>query len=327
MFYRPIKIICLVFTTSVWCQYVPPQFQHVPQYVPPPIPQYTQIRPNKSDKFSKVIYQFSQEPVDVVIPCVAKDLETLEISIEGIRKNGKNLGRIIIISKEKLTDSVEWFDEANFPFTKEEMALEIFRGDEEKTQEYLNTPGMRIGWLYQQMLKLYATLVIPDISSNVLVMDADVIFLNPVEFTSPTGGPYFSVGREYMKEYFDHIDRLLPGIRRVHSQYSGIAHHMLLQRPIIEDLFDLISKQHKTDAWRAFCRCIDPQEIFKSPFSEYETYFNFTLLRTDQGAIRHLRWTDVFNLRTMEHLRRSGYSYIACHEWWRTLNGEPLWGR
>ena len=278
-----------------------------------------------SADFKKVMYAFSDEWIDVVIPCVAKDLETLELSIAGIRKNGKRLGRIIVVSKEKLTDSAEWFDEAAFPFSKADMALEIYHGDAEAAQEFLSSPNTRIGWMYQQMLKLYATFVIPGISSNVLVLDADVIFLNPVEFMSGTNTPYFAVGREYMLPYFQHAARLLTGLKRVQVQYSGIAHHMLLQRPILEDLFELIYAQHGVEAWRAFCRCVDLEEVYKSPFSEYEVYFNFVQLRTNQAGIRHLRWMDVFNLRNMEWYRRSGYSYIACHEWWRTLHNEPLW--
>lgn len=276
-------------------------------------------------KIQKVIYHFSDEPVDVVIPCVRKDLETLEISIEGIRKNGKNVRRIIVVSKESLTASAEWFDESLFPFTKEEMSFEIFHGDAIAAREYLASPKNRLGWMYQQMLKLYAPFVIPGISSNVLVLDADVIFLNPVEFLSPIHGPYFAVGREYMLPYFEHAARLLPGLHRVNIQQSGVAHHMLLQRQILEDLFALINEHHNTDAWRAFCRCVDLEEIFKSPFSEYEIYFNFVMLRTSQGVVRNLRWMDVFNLRSMELHRRMGYSYIACHEWWRTLHNEPLW--
>ena len=280
----------------------------------------------REEKFKKVMYQFSDEEIDVVIPCVRKDLETLELSINGIRKNGKNVRRVIIVSKEPLTDSAEWFDEAKFPFTKWDVAVEMFQGDEEAAAEYSASPRSRIGWLYQQLLKLYATFVIPDISSNVLVLDADVIFLNPVEFMSPiTNGPYFSVGREYHKAYFDHAARLLPGIKRVNMQHSGIAHHMLLQRPILEDLFGLISAHHGMDAWKAFCRCIDLEEKYKSPYSEYEVYFNFTMLRTNQGSVRNLRWSDVFNLKNMEWYRKTGYAYIACHEWWRTLNNEPLW--
>ena len=44
----------------------------------------------QAEKWQKVTYQFPDEMIDVVIPCVRKDLETLELAIEGIRKNGKH---------------------------------------------------------------------------------------------------------------------------------------------------------------------------------------------------------------------------------------------
>ena len=46
----------------------------------------------------------------------------------------------------------------------------MFHGDAEKAREFLASPVTRIGWIYQQLLKLYAPFVIPGISSNVLVL-------------------------------------------------------------------------------------------------------------------------------------------------------------
>jgi len=276
--------------------------------------------PQKSE-IPKITYTFSSEPIDVVIPCVRKDLLTLEKCIEGIRKNGKNIRRVIVLSKEPLTSSAEWFDENTFSFTRHDLAVEIFHGDVQQAEEFIASPNTRISWIYQQLLKFYVPFTIPDISSNVLILDADVIFLNPVEFTNSTGGPYFIPAREYIVPYFQHAAKLLPGLRRVYAQHSGIAHHMLFQRPILEDLFQLITTQHQTEPWRAICRCIDINELYRSCMSEYEIYFNFVTLRTDQGVLHPLKWDQVHTLHNLAHYQRMGYAYVACPEWFRKLYG------
>ena len=70
-------------------------------------------------------YSLNHEPLDVVIPCADKDIETLEFCIQGIKKN---LGarRIIVVSPYPLTHQAEWFDEKQYPFTPIEIAQYIF---------------------------------------------------------------------------------------------------------------------------------------------------------------------------------------------------------
>ena len=47
---------------------------------------------------------------------------------------------------------------------------------------YVSKKEKRIGWYYQQLLKQYAPFVIPKISSNVLILEPDTIFLKQVTF-------------------------------------------------------------------------------------------------------------------------------------------------
>jgi len=278
-----------------------------------------------SAQIPKVTYTFSTEPIDVVIPYHPKDFETIELCIKGIRENGKNVRRIIVISDKPYTTSAEWFDENSYPFSKADVALEIFHGDQEKATEFLTHPKTRIGWIFQQLLKLYAASVIPNISSNVLILDADVIYFKPTDFIDPSGQPYFLPGTNDTKEYFEHAAKLLNGLHRVYPDKSGIVHHMLFQRPILDDLFHLISLQHQTEAWRAICRCVDLNEIYKSCLSEYEIYFNFVMQRTTQRTLRRLHWTEVVpNLSNLSYYQRAGYVFIASQEWYRKWIAEMM---
>lgn len=264
----------------------------------------------------KTEYQFSKEPIDVVIVAHEKDIATLPLVIEGVRKHIK-YHKIFIVSEKPLieTDKATWFDEANFPFTKEAIAQEIFK-DQTKAQAFLQHPKTRIGWIFQQLCKLYALFVIPDISDNVLILDADTIFLRPVRFQKKDGRPKFTAATEYHLPYFAYMARLIPGLSKVHKDKSGVAHHMLFQKPIMADLFETISTIHHEEPWKAMCHCIDTKEIYGSCMSEYELYFNFACTRTDQLHIRQLRWSNT-PLRTFlvsDH-KQSKMHYISCHNY------------
>jgi len=261
--------------------------------------------------FSKTAYPFCADLIDVVIPCHPKDRRGLEICIQGIRKNGANVRRIIVISSESLSAEAEWFDEANFPFDKEKILIEIFDGDCEKAR---STPHRsRAGWMYQQLLKLYACYVIPNLSPNYLVLDADTIFLRPVHFLSHSGEPLFNVGGEHYSPYFDHAKRLLPGFQKVFPNRSGITHHMIFQKPVLDDLFSQIWNIHGVEPWKAIVQCIDVGEIGGSSFSEYEIYFNFVFLRTDQAHVRKLKWKNIKSLHEIKECKKKGYDYVSCH--------------
>lgn len=257
----------------------------------------------------KTAYPLLPELIDVVIPCCAKDKDSLRYCIKGIRKNGENIRRIIVISAEPLTDEAEWFDERNYPFTKQDLLFELFRNQPEKAQ----APFPRIGWIYQQLLKLYAFSVIPNLSSNILILDADTVFLNPVRFIDSHGNPFFTRGKEHHQPYFDHAKRLLPEFRKVFPKYSGVTHHMLFQKPILEDLFVTIVAIHAAEPWQAIIRCIDPSEAYGASFSEYEIYFNFAFLRTEQAKLRKLKWTNIPSLELLKEYKKKGYDYASCH--------------
>lgn len=262
-------------------------------------------------------YNLFPDPVDVIIPSTEKDLYTLDLCIEGIRKNCHQVRRIIVISNARLTDKAEWFDEKLFPFTKEEVAYYLVGCDEAKAKEYLSVPNPRVGWYLQQLIKLYALDVIPGISSNVVHLDSDTIFLNPVEFIDSHNGGLYNPGTEYHLSYFEHMNRLLPGLARVYPEHSGISHHMLLQRSILNDLFESVESYQNMELWKAYCLCVDQKDLFLSGAASDEVYFNFAFSRTDQVHLRFLKWDNVPSLDNIQDYVNQGYHYISCHSWMR----------
>lgn len=268
-------------------------------------------------KISKSVYKLTNDPVDVIIPSTSKDLDTLDLCIEGIRKNCSQVRRVIVISDKKLTDKAEWFDEKLFPFTKKNVAYYLCNCDGQKAAEYLNAKEPRAGWYLQQLLKLYAPYVIPGISKNVLHLDADTIFLNPVTFVNGKNGGQYNPGTEYHMPYFVHMDKLIPGLKRVFPQHSGISHHMLLQKDILDDLFRSVETYHNMELWKAFCMQVNKADLFLSGAASDELYFNFAFMKTDQVEIRLLKWDNVPSIKHLEHYRAKGYHYVSNHSWMR----------
>lgn len=265
----------------------------------------------------KIRYIFSNDPIDVVIPCHTKDTDKLELVIDGIKKNGSGIRRVITVSEKQMTTNAEWVAESIFPFDKPAIALAITHGDQALASEFLNSPKTRIGWIFQQLIKLYSVFIIPDISSNILVLDADTIFLNPVTFMNERNEPLFNVGAENHAVYFAHAAKLLDEpytIRRMFPEYSGICHHMLMQKPVLEDLFEKIEKKSGHPAWITLCENVDIAQYYGSTMSEYEIYFNFIMSRTDQAHIRPLRWENLcFSRFNPGWYRGCGYHYVSCH--------------
>lgn len=265
--------------------------------------------------FEKIQYSFFHDPIDVVIPCHEKDAHTVERAIESIKKYVKDIRRIMVVSAQPFTDKAEWIDETIFPFTKQSIALHIFKS-QSIALDYANRQGSRIGWMYQQLLKLYAPFSIPDISSNVLIVDADVVFLKPVTFLQENGAGLYAVGTCHHEPYFEHAARLLPDLKKVYPAYSGIVHHMLFQRPVLEDLFALIEEHHKVEPWIAFAQSIallGDSHIYFSALSEYEIYFNFVFARTDQVKIRNLHWDNISQATFSNPSLVSSFDFVAIH--------------
>jgi len=237
------------------------------------------------------------------------------LCIKGIKENCKEVRRVIVVSTDKYTNSAEWFDEKNYPFDKNDIGVYLNGGDVEKARAYVSSSKSRVGWYYQQLLKFYAPFVIDGISSNVLLLDSDTIFLKTVKFTNSSGGGVYNTGIENTESYFEHADKLSAGkIKKIYHKYSGICHHMLIQRCVLDDLFSMVESIHQQDFWKAFCSCVDKADLNRSGASEYEIYFNFVFSQTNQVEIRQLKWKNLFfNPRDLRRYKKKGYDYVSCH--------------
>jgi len=259
-----------------------------------------------SSTFGKARFDLHNDPIDVVIPCIPRDLDILEYCIQGIKENCVNLRRVIVVSKERLSENAEWFPESEFPFSYDDVYIELTKG-RNKVHE-----GMykRTGWYLQQLIKLYSIKVIPDISTNVLILDADIVFNKRTTFLNTQNGAKFAYSYQNHKPYHSHASKLYPSYKRIKNK-SGICHHMLMQKSVIDNLFDDVESLHKISFWKAFCRCIDDSGLSFAGASEYELYFNYALINSDQFTVRNLRYKPLFNIKRLPVYKKSNLDIIG----------------
>jgi len=228
---------------------------------------------------------------DVVINVGPNDVQMIEQQIHYTLRNIVGYRNVYIITPSAyvsqlsaLLPSCAVYDESIFPFQLKDMSAHV--GVPESS---------RNGWYLQQLLKLYAGLVIPDILERWLVIDADTFFLRPTTFLQDNKCLYAN-GREHHHPYFAHMSKLVPGLTRIRPM-SGICHHMMLEKRFVQELFSRVEALHQKPFWQAFLACIDPREYERSGASEYEIYFNYMLFYNANAiTLRQLSWTNVNRL-------------------------------
>lgn len=177
--------------------------------------------------------------IDLVYPCHSKDKEVLQLCIKYAKKNIKNLNNIYVVSKTKLTNEATWISEDIFPFSFNDMINSI--GNHHRT-----------GWYYAGWIHLLSIIYIPNILDNVLICDSDTIFLKPIEFIDDNNCSLLSVSpTDGTPLYYEHMNKLVNGLTPQHKM-SGICHHILINKKIIESMIKDVEKQHNKPFYKAW---------------------------------------------------------------------------
>lgn len=124
------------------------------------------------------------------------------------------------------------------------------------------------GWLYQQFGKLQLAYRDDGPSEYYLVIDADTIILNRVEFfEGPT--PVFSLKNEYHPPYFLMMQEVF-GLTKSHAR-SFISEFMVFHKGTVQQLLARTGNPHEW--YGSVLRALDIDG--DSNFSEFETYGNY----------------------------------------------------
>lgn len=257
--------------------------------------------------------------IDVMMPVARKDMDMVEPALNRLVACSQTPIRKIFIvwqGPEKQGDlpptvalqgahppEVVWVDEKEFPFTLKDVDARL------KAQ---GSTQNHAGWYYQQLLKLYSFEVLSrkgyDVLPHLLIHDADIAFTNPVDFLDTQGRSLLAYGYPFRwlpertgaeegnvdtitHSHVDHAKRFIPNWH-LDNKFTGMQHHQLLDREIMQSMFSEVQAHHHKDFWKAFIDCVDTSKW--NGASEYILYFHYALDRfPDKVAARHLRGADI----------------------------------
>jgi hypothetical protein len=230
----------------------------------------------------------SDVPVDVLIPVAEKDLPLLPHVLRALRAHLRHpLAQILIVAPESSAVRAVCRAEGA-QFMPETGVLPLSRAD----LEYTVNGQDRSGWLWQQLIKLYADQICTQ--PHVLVADADTLLLQPHCFVRRSR-TLLLFADEFHVPYYRTYRRLL-GQRPI-SPVSFVSHYMLLHGPKLVALRAAIEARHQAAWYHAILAQID--RSIATSFSEFETYGNFVLAHYPESV-----WLE-YSANRMERRRRA----------------------
>jgi hypothetical protein len=211
----------------------------------------------------------SKEPIDVVIPIIAKDLHILSLCLEGVRRQVQHpIQQIYIVAPEQ-EEILEFCHEHGLTFVEESSVLGFSPKD---LQLQITTPGgtilNRSGWLFQQLIKLSGKV---GTSQHYLCIDADHVLIHPHVFLTEDQKTVFYMSYEEHRPYYDNIRRLLPHLQL--DNLSFVDHKMLFSKEQLAALKDALSRQSGKPWVETIVDSYDRSSF--AGFSEFELYGNF----------------------------------------------------
>jgi hypothetical protein len=207
----------------------------------------------------------SSDKLEVVIPCLDKDLATLPLVIDSLRAFLKHpLGNIYIVSPVSARDTAIFCRHNDCVFVDETKIAPV-----EKREIHHRPKGRdRSGWIYQQLIKLNANSLVK--TPFFLVWDADTALTKPQAYLHRDK---FVINHsdEYHQAYYEIYQRVTHEEAR--SKVSFITHQMIWSKEILEELKQKLEAENQIEWYRAIIDNLDNNR--KSSFSEYELYGNF----------------------------------------------------
>tara|TARA_Y100000389_G_scaffold203595_1_gene252536 strand:- start:1826 stop:2554 length:729 start_codon:yes stop_codon:yes gene_type:complete len=238
---------------------------------------------------------------DIIIPVGPKDYDIIRQQIQFTKKNVIGYRNIYLICSDSTTNIEDCItiNENIFPFQVEDFP---------KINKIIEN---QVGWYLQQLLKLYAGIIIPNILEKYLVIDTDTFFLKPTNFIE-NGKCLYNYGIENHRHYFEHMKRLDQSLIKKDKNKSGICHHMIFETKYVKEMMNKIENIHNKNFYYIF---LEKVNVPKSGASEYEIYFNYMLLNNfDKIKLRELNWINTSKLDF-----NNNYDYISYH-WYKRKN-------
>ena len=207
----------------------------------------------------------SDEPIDVIIPIIAKDLLVLPLCIEGIKKNVLNKINAIYLVGPSDDRIISFAKKNDLIYVEEDTVL----GFGVKDIKYITNKGEnRSGWLFQQLIKLSGNI---GQCQNFVTIDSDHILINPHVFLTKDDTFIFYQSEEFHWTYIKVIYQLI-GVFAI-TPLSYVSHKMIFNKEILVQLKNIIEQRSGKKWTDTIISSLNRDD--SSPFSEFELYANF----------------------------------------------------
>jgi hypothetical protein len=213
----------------------------------------------------KIKHCNQSKAIDIVIPTISKDFNTLLLLVESLMYLEHKVNNIYIVSPND-KKIVDFCKENNIIFVNEVDVLGFGK-------DYIkyNANGLdRRGWLFQQLLKLsgehFTSL------EDYLVIDSDTIFVNNNCFIE--GKKYiFLASEEWHQPYFDSFEDMFG--YNAPTKLSLTSHMMIFNHNKLKKMKAELEKKHNKKWFDVYISTVSPEE--QSCISDYDTYANWML--------------------------------------------------
>lgn len=211
----------------------------------------------------------AQEPIDVVIPIIAKDLHILPLCLEGVRHQVPHPIQQIYIVAPSQPEILQFCEAHHLQFVDENAVLGF--GPRDLNLQVYNDDGTtrdRSGWLFQQLIKLSGKV---GTCRYYLCIDADHVLIRPHVFLTAEGKTVFYMSYEEHQPYYDNIRQLMPDLPL--DNLSFVDHKMLFDKEQLAQLHDALSLRSGLSWTDTIINSYDRH--CHAGFSEFELYGNY----------------------------------------------------
>lgn len=249
---------------------------------------------------------------DMVMTIHPKDADMVPLALFRVQKYLVGLDKIYIVTKrdsihiEKTNHRIQLVDETDssiFPFQRSDI-------------ESIITCFGRVGWYYQQLLKLYSYRI-HGIRKSFLLFDGDNIVLRPLNKNQL--GHFVRANHE---PYLKYCQRVLSDMQVPfrYPELSGVVHMMLLDGRRVHEMLQKIDAKGD-NAWQMLLQHVDPKDYPNSGMSEYDLYFHWmTTLHSHEFPLTKLRQKDGNATECMQYVSSRDHHYVSCHAYIRNIH-------
>jgi hypothetical protein len=253
----------------------------------------------------------SEVPIDIVIPVIDKDADSLPFVIDSARRMLKHpITGIYLVCPAGSSRIREIADDKGCTVVDESGLLPIGKKD----IDYRVRGTDRSGWLYQQFLKWCGDAFVAQ--DHYLILDSDTVLSSPQAFMDGDK-LVFDYCDTVHKPYFEAYERLFG--HPPACPVSFTSHHTMVERKAMRELKAALESAHGCAWYDAIISTIDREEM--SSHSDYDTYGQFFFeTRRDDMTIRY--WANkslprdgIWELERYKKIYGGRYRTLSFHEY------------